>query len=139
MISTNNLGKTFKGPPAVQGITMDLPAGSATALIGANGAGKSTTIRTLMNLLTPSSGRASVLGVDSRKLGHRELGQIGYIAESQEMPGRLTTGEYIAYLRHFYPTWDSVLEAEIVAQMHPPLNVRIKNLSHGMRMKMAAV
>jgi ABC-2 type transport system ATP-binding protein len=136
MITTENLWKKFGQVGALRGLNLSVQPGSATALIGSNGAGKSTLIRVLMNLLQPSFGRATVLGVDSRKIGPRELTQIGYVAESQRMPSQLTTGEYIAYLRPFYPQWDLALEAAIVKQIHLPLNRKIGDLSHGMRMKM---
>jgi ABC-2 type transport system ATP-binding protein len=137
IIQTENLFKKYGGFDAVQGLSMAVPEGSAFALIGANGAGKSTTIKTLMNIIAPSQGSATVLGVDSRRIGPRELAQIGYVSENQEMPGRMTVAEYIAYLRPFYPAWDRELEAEILAQLRLPPDRKIKNLSHGMRMKMA--
>ncbi len=137
IIQTDNLWKKYGRFDAVQGLSMAVPEGSAFALIGANGAGKSTTIKTLMNIISPSEGRATVLGVDSRQMSPKQLAQIGYVSENQEMPGRLTVGEYIAYLRPFYPAWDRNLEAEIMAQLRLPPERKIKNLSHGMRMKIA--
>jgi ABC-2 type transport system ATP-binding protein len=139
MIETQNLWKEFGRVGALRGVNLTIEPGSATALIGANGAGKSTLIRVLMNLIHPSSGTATVLGVNSRKISPRELAQIGYVAESQQMPARLTTGEYISYLRPFYPQWDVELEASILKQLHLPLDRKIGDLSHGMRMKMGVV
>jgi len=137
IIQTDNIWKKYGRFDAVQGLSVAVPEGSTFALIGANGAGKSTTIKTLMNIIAPSQGSATVLGVDSRRISPREMAQIGYVSENQEMPGRLTVAEYIAYLRPFYPAWDRGLEAEILAQLRLPPERKIKNLSHGMRMKMA--
>ncbi len=53
------------------------------------------------------------------------------------MPERLTVAEYLDYLRPFYPTWDSALEATLLKQLRLPMDRRIGHLSHGMRMKMA--
>jgi ABC-2 type transport system ATP-binding protein len=94
-------------------------------------------IKVLMNMLEPTSGNATLLGVDSRKISPRELAQIGYVSENQDMPSRLTVGEYVAYLRPFYSTWDRDLEASISRQLRLPLERKIGDLSHGMRMKMA--
>ena len=113
------------------------PQGSAYALIGANGAGKTTTIRILMNILEAGRGNATVLGVDSRRISPRELAQIGYVSENQDMPARLTVAEYLDYLRPFYPERDTALEASILAQLRLPARCKIGDLSHGMRMKMA--
>src|SRR5277367_2290297 len=106
MIHVENLWKKFRRFDALRGLSFDVPEGSAFALIGANGAGKTTTIKVLMNILEPTRGSAMLLGVNSQKISPKELAQIGYVSENQDMPSRLTVGEYVAYLRPFYPTWD---------------------------------
>ena len=90
MIRVDNLWKKFGRHDALRGLSFSVPEGSAFALIGANGAGKTTTIKVLMNIIEPSRGSATVLGVDSRKISPRELSQIGYVSENQDMPERLT-------------------------------------------------
>ena len=137
MIRVTDLWKTFGRCDALRGLSFDVPEGSAVALIGANGAGKTTTIKILMNICKPSHGMATVFGVDSTAISPRELAQIGYVSENQEMPGRLTVDEYLDYLRPFYPRWDKSLETLIRHQLLLPPDRKIKDLSHGMRMKMA--
>ena len=137
MILVENLWKKFGRFDALRGLSFDVPEGSAFALIGANGAGKTTTIKVLMNILEPTHGSATILGIDSREVSPRELAQIGYVSENQDMPSRLTVEEYVAYLRPFYPTWDRELEASIGRQLRLPLERKIGDLSHGMRLKMA--
>jgi ABC-2 type transport system ATP-binding protein len=137
MIRVENLWKKFGRFDALRGLSFDVPEGSAFALIGANGAGKTTTIKVLMNILEPTRGSATLLAVDSRKISPRELRQIGYVSENQDMPSRLTVEEYVAYLRPFYPRWDRDLEASIARQLRLPLERKIGDLSHGMRLKMA--
>src|SRR5437868_13215549 len=89
MISINELWKRFGRHDALRGLSFSVPEGSAFALIGANGAGKTTTIKVLMNIIEPTHGSATMLGVDSRKISPRELSQIGYVSENQDMPERL--------------------------------------------------
>src|SRR5579863_1877488 len=137
MIRVEGLWKKFGRFDALRGLSFDIPQGSAFALLGANGAGKTTIIKVLMNIIEPTKGRAILLGVDSRKVSPRQLAQIGYVSENQDMPSRLTVGEYVAYLRPFYRTWDRELEASIARQLRLPLERKIGNLSHGMRMKLA--
>src|SRR5437870_7899346 len=86
-----------------------------------------------MNILEPTHGNAEVLGVDSRKISRRELCQIGYVSENQDMPEKLTVEEFLAYLQPFYPTWDTALEKSILSQLRLPLERKIRDLSHGMR------
>ena len=137
MIQTNKLWKKFGRLDALRDLSLSVPEGSAFALIGANGAGKTTVIKVLMNILEPSRGIATVLGVDSRAISPHELSQIGYVSENQDMPARLTVADYVAYLRPFYPHWDRQLEASILRQLRLPLERKIGDLSHGMRLKMA--
>jgi ABC-2 type transport system ATP-binding protein len=137
IVQAENLCKAFRGHEALRGLSFAVPEGSAYALIGANGAGKTTTIKILMNLIEASSGTANLLGVDSRHMSIRELAQIGYVSENQEMPGRLTVAQYVDYLRPLYPTWDHSLEQSVLRELRLPMDRKIRDLSHGMRLKMA--
>ncbi len=137
IIRVENLHKSFGHHEALRGMSLAVPEGSAYALIGANGAGKTTTIKVLMNIIRPTHGTATVLGVDSRRLAAPELEQIGYVSENQEMPARMRVGAYLNYLRPFYARWDLALEREILGQLRLPVERRIGDLSHGMRLKLA--
>jgi ABC-2 type transport system ATP-binding protein len=90
-----------------------------------------------MNIIRPASGRAELLGVDSARLSPRELAAIGYIAEDQNLPGWMTVGHLLSYLKPFYPTWDDALAAELVHEFKLPLDRKLRHLSHGMRRKAA--
>src|SRR5258707_1352579 len=90
IVTVRDLWKRYGRFEALRGLEFGVPEGSAFALVGANGAGKTTTIKILVNLLEPSRGHASVLGVDSRSIAPRELADIGYVSENQELPGKLT-------------------------------------------------
>jgi len=137
IVQAENLHKAFRNHDALRGLSFAVPEGSAYALIGANGAGKTTTIKVLMNLVEASAGTATVLGIDSRKLSSNEFAQIGYVSENQELPGRLSVGQYLDYLRPFYSDWDRSLEQSLLRELRLPLGRKIRELSHGMRLKMA--
>ncbi|MGC1459511.1 MAG: ABC transporter ATP-binding protein [Steroidobacteraceae bacterium] len=136
-IEIQNLHKAFGRHEALCGLSLSVPEGSAYALIGANGAGKTTTIKTVMNIIQPTRGTARILDTDSRRLAVPQLRQIGYVSENQDMPARMTVAQYLDYLRPFYPTWDGALERSILKELRLPLERRVGDLSHGMRMKMA--
>jgi ABC-2 type transport system ATP-binding protein len=118
---------------------MNVPDGSTFAFIGANGAGKTTTIKTLMNIIEPDRGSVLIAGVESRRLRAIDYAKIGYVSENQKLPDGLTVGQFLAYLRRFYPTWDRRLENRILDQAQLPLTRRIRALSHGMRAKLALI
>ena len=61
----------------------------------------------MMNILQLSAGTATVLGVDSRRLGPAQFRQIGYVSENQDMPGWMTISQLLDYCVPFYPTWDA--------------------------------
>jgi len=136
-IEIRDLTKKYKNHGALRNLSLSVPDGSAFLVVGANGAGKTTMIKILMNLLEATSGTAEILGVDSRKLSPQQLAQIGYVSENQELPGKLRVAEYLAYLRPFYPTWDAQMEAETLRQFRLPGDRKINELSHGMRVKLA--
>lgn len=137
IVQAHDLWKTYGHFNAVQELSIAVPEGSIFALIGASGAGKTTFIKLIMNLLTPTRGGATVLGVDSRAIGPEVLQVIGYVSENQELPGRLQVQDYFDYLRPFYPRWDRKLENTLRHQLNLPGERRIRHLSHGMRLKMA--
>ena len=137
VVQAQNVWKRFRSHTALRGLDLNVEEGSAYALIGANGAGKTTTLKILMNILAPTSGEVSVMGVATRQFAPELLSQIGYVSESQVFPAKLTVEAYLNYLRPFYPAWDRQLQATICARLHVPLDRRIGELSHGMRMKAA--
>lgn len=137
IIETNNLAHRYWRTEAVQNLNLAVPTGSVYALLGPNGAGKTTTIKMLVNLLRPTAGEARVLGVDSRRLGERELAQIGYVSENQQLPLWMTVRQLLDYCRPFYPTWDRDLERTLLTQFELPEGRKLKELSRGMLMKAA--
>ncbi len=137
IIETRNLTRRFGRAEAVHELNLAVPAGSVFALLGPNGAGKTTTIKMLVNLLRPTAGEAQVLGVDSRKLGERELAQLGYVSENQQLPVWMTVRQFLDYCRPFYPTWDRELETTLLARFELPASRKLAQLSRGMLMKVA--
>jgi ABC-2 type transport system ATP-binding protein len=138
-IETAGLSLRYGRTEAVRSLTMEVSAGSVYALVGPNGAGKTTTIKALMNLLRPSSGRASVLGVDSRQVGPSVLQRIGYVSENQELPLWMTPSDLLAYCAPFYRSWDRTFTASLAKQLALPLDKPLKSCSRGTRMKAALV
>jgi ABC-2 type transport system ATP-binding protein len=138
-ISTEHLTRKFGRLEAVHDLDLKVPEGSLFALIGPNGAGKTTTIYLMMNILRPTSGEASVLGTNSRRIGPAQLEQIGYVSESQKLPGWMTVKQLLAFCKPLYPTWDDALCSNLLQKFELPLDRKIRALSRGMRMKAAMV
>lgn len=136
-IETENLERRFRRIEAVKDLTISVPRGCVYAYVGPNGSGKTTTIKTLMNILKPSGGRASILGCDSRKLGAEQYSKIGYVSENQQLPEWMRVEEVIKYCALMYPNWDDVLCEKLVDLFSLDISRKIKVLSRGVKMKVA--
>ena len=136
-ITTQRLAKNFGRTEVLRGVDLAVPQGAIYALVGANGAGKTTMIKLMMNILRPTAGSASVLGIDSHEVAGAVFERIGYISENQEQPEWMTVAGLLEYMRPFYPQWDRELEGQLVRQFDLPLGRKLKHLSRGMKMKAA--
>jgi ABC-2 type transport system ATP-binding protein len=135
IIETHHVAKRFGRFEAIEDLSLRVPEGAVFALIGPNGTGKTTTIRMLMNILRPDRGDITVLGTPSGELTARDFQRIGYVSESQKPPEGLTLAQYFDYLRKLYSHWDRGLERELCDQFELPPARKVKQLSHGMRLK----
>ncbi|MGD0797774.1 MAG: ABC transporter ATP-binding protein [Acidobacteriaceae bacterium] len=138
-IATHALTRRYGSTVALRDVTLTVEPGSVYALVGPNGAGKTTLIQLLMNLQPSTSGSAEVLGMPSQSIRGAALNRIGYISESQELPDWMTVGEFLDYLRQFYPGWDAGLERQLLRDFALPLDRKLKHMSRGMRMKAAFI
>jgi ABC-2 type transport system ATP-binding protein len=135
MVRVTNLHKRFGKTVVLDGLSLTVEEGSVYGLVGANGAGQTTPVKLLMNNVPPGTGEATVLGVDARRIGPRELERIGYVSENQEMPEWMTVAQMMAYLAPFYPGWDTARADALLRTFDLPRDRKLKHLSRGMRMK----
>jgi len=105
-IKAENLVKFYKGTRAVDGISFNLPAGSITALLGGNGAGKTTTIAMILGLVTPTSGRISVLGAEMPRERYRVLSRMNFESPYVDLPTRLTVRQNLSVFAELYGVAD---------------------------------
>lgn len=101
-IDVSHLSKSYDGHPAVADVSFQVYAGEIFGLLGPNGAGKSTTLRTLITLLAPSSGRATVFGLDSVRDADRVRHLIGYVPQERAIDRFLTGREHLELLAALY-------------------------------------
>src|SRR5262245_46419822 len=116
IIATRQLCRAFGRKHVVQGVNLSVPEGSIFALVGPNGAGKTKTNKTVVNILEPSSGEATVLVTRSTRLGPAQFQQIGYVSENQELPDWMTVRDLLAYCKPMYPKWDEALCESLLRQ-----------------------
>jgi sodium transport system ATP-binding protein len=145
MIEAHNLTKTFKDKKrgvitAVENVSFTCRPGQIYGLLGANGAGKTTTLRMLATLLQPTSGTATMAGHDVASAGVQVRANVGFLAASTALYGRLTAREMITYFGELNGLGEEALRARIKQladelDMHEFLDRRCDKFSTGMKQK----
>ncbi len=105
-IAVERLVKIYKKVPAVEGISFAIAPGTITGLLGGNGAGKTTTIAMIMGLITPTSGRVTVLGAQMPDQRYRVLHRMNFESPYVEMPMRLTIRQNLTVFGMLYGVHD---------------------------------
>jgi ABC-2 type transport system ATP-binding protein len=102
VIEAEALTKRFGAFAATDNVTFSVPQGEIFGLLGPNGAGKSTTFKMLCGLLVPSSGHASVLGIDLGRHAARARQRLGYMAQKFSLYGNLSVAQNLGFFSGVY-------------------------------------
>lgn len=135
-ICIKGLTKQFKGF-ALQGVTFSVPRGAVVGFIGENGAGKSTTIKSILGLVRPEGGSIEVFGKDVTSLSREERGRLGAVLGDGSLPENLTAKDLDIVLRHIFAHWDSSAFYGYIDRFSLPRDQKVKEFSRGMRQKFA--
>ena len=145
MIEARNLTKTFKDKKrglikAVDQVSFTCRPGQIYGLLGANGAGKTTTLRLLATLLQPTSGSALLAGHDTATAGVQVRANVGFLAASTALYGRLTAREMVTYFGRLNGLSDADIKTRLKLladelDMHEFLDRRCEKFSTGMKQK----
>lgn len=117
-------------------VTMEVKPGCITGLVGRNGAGKSTTFKSVLDLVCLESGSVQVFGTDSSKLTGKDRQKLGVVLADSGFSEYLTVKDIHALLRRMYESYD---EGYFLAQCERqglPMNKKIKEFSTGMKAKL---
>ena len=118
-------------------VNLTVPKGYIVGLIGENGAGKSTTIKAILNLINKDSGTIKIFGQDYQQHEKEIKQQIGVVFGDCHFPKQLTAKDLNLILKNIYSNWDTNLYHDYLNQFKLPLNKPIKDLSRGMKMKLS--
>lgn len=130
------LSKRF-GDFLLDDVSFDVPAGSVVGFIGENGAGKSTTIKSILGLVNTDGGRIEVFGKDARLLTEEDKGDIGVVLGEHCLPQDLTLREVNAVMRRIFRGWQEGEFFSFVKRFALPENKKLRSFSGGMRQKAA--
>lgn len=112
-VQTRGLRKTFGSVVAVEGLDLEIRRGEVFGVLGPNGSGKTTTIRMLCGLLTPSAGDATVVGYDLRTQQSEIRQVIGYMSQRFGLYDDLTVRENVRFYAAVYGLRGAALDARI--------------------------
>ncbi len=136
IIRVKGLVKRYAGF-TLEGIDFALPRGAVVGCIGENGAGKSTTVKSMLGLITPSAGSVEIFGKEAKELSREERGKVGTVLGEGCLPFGLRLKELQSVLRGMFLHWDDARFCAYCQKFALPLDKKIKDLSAGMRQKAA--
>lgn len=125
-----------RGDFALQGLDLTLPAGCIMGLIGENGAGKSTTIRLVLNGLRRDGGTIAVYGKDTRALTTLEREAIGVVLDEVGLPEYLTAAQIGCMMAGIFTRWQPEVYRDYLRRLALPEDKPFKDFSRGMRMRL---
>lgn len=134
MIHISELKKSYK--TFELNVTLDVKQGCVTGLVGRNGAGKSTTIKSVLGIITPDSGTCEVLGKAAQSLDKKERERIGAALSDSGFSSYLSVKDIRIILRNMYKNFDEKYFTDMCRKFELPENIRIQKFSTGMNAKL---
>lgn len=134
-LEIKNLKKEYPGFK-LENISFTLPGGCILGLIGENGAGKSTTIKLILNMLRKDGGSITVLGRDSGADNRLTKEDVGVVLDEAGIPGCLNARQVGNIMKHTFKNWDQTAYADHLKRFGLPSDKEYKDFSRGMKMKL---
>jgi ABC-type multidrug transport system ATPase subunit len=129
-------GYTFRGA-VLNNLQLEVPRGAAYALLGRNGTGKTTLIRTFLGMYRPDGGSIRVFGRNPWTDRIAVASRVGHVPPQLAAYEGLRVGEFLRFVSRFRNGWDASYARHLTARFELPQDVRIRTLSHGMRTKVS--
>jgi ABC-2 type transport system ATP-binding protein len=139
VIETIELKKNYGDHEAVRSLNLSVQAGSVCAFLGQNGAGKSSTIKMLLGIIHPTSGKGTIFGhrIDKERESLLIRERVAFVAEDKRLYDYMSVSQIIRFTRSFFPRWNHTLETDLLKRFELPPERKIRQLSKGMRTKLA--
>lgn len=134
-IEIKNLCKAYKGFE-INNMNLTLPGGYIMGLVGENGAGKSTTIKLILNMVNKDSGSITILGRDNSDNFELTKEDIGVVLDEVGFSSFFTAKDIDKIMSYTYKNWSSEQFYAYLKRLSLPDNKKFKDLSRGMKMKL---
>ncbi len=119
----------------LEDVSLELPEGMILGFIGANGAGKSTTLRILLGLVHQDRGIVRALGYPMPTAQVAAKREIGFVSDDMRLYKRATLAWHMEFVRSIFPSWDDVYAQDLLRRFDLKAEQKIKGFSHGQRVK----
>ena len=134
-LELKNVSKSFSGF-CLDNISLTLPSGCIMGLIGENGAGKSTTIKLILDMLHKDSGTITILGKDNGNDISLTKEEVGVVMDDVGMPECLTARQIGNVMKQTFRNWNEDEYSRLLQKLFLPDNKPFKDFSRGMKMKL---
>ena len=136
LLEINNLNKSFDNKKILKDINLTIESGKIIGLLGKNGVGKTTLIKLINDLLTPTTGEILIKG---QKIGVETKKVISYLPERTYLNKQMKVSEVISYFEDFYDNFDSEKAKKLLKDLDLDINQKLTKMSKGMQEKVQLV
>lgn len=136
LLECKHLYKEFDNKQILKDINLKIPRGRIIGLLGKNGTGKSTLIKLINDLLTPTSGEILING---EKPGVKSKEIISYLPERTYLDKEMTIKQVIKYFEEFYKNFDTQKAIKLLKDLNLDINTKISKMSKGMQEKLQLI
>jgi ABC-2 type transport system ATP-binding protein len=136
VIAIAGLTKRYRGVPAVEDLSLEIPSGSVCGLLGRNGAGKTTTFKCLLGFTAADAG---TMLFDGEPLAPHIFEKLGYVPERPQLYGWMTVADHLELIRRSHPKYDAARAKELIATFRLDLRKKAKRLSKGQQTALALI
>ena len=139
VVHTEDLTKSYGSRRGIVNVNLDVVAGEVFGFLGPNGSGKTTTIRTLLDLMRPTSGKAYLFGLDSHRDSVSIRGRVGNLPGDFNLDDRLTGEQFIRFFARLRGVADLSFARSLAERLDLDLTPPMRQLSRGNKQKVGLV
>ena len=139
IIQTENLTKSYGSHRGITDVELEVAEGEAFGFLGPNGAGKTTTIRTLLDHIRPTSGRATIFGIETTVDPVAIHRRVGYLPGEFTLYDKLTGGQTIEYFANLRGGVDPLYQADLVTRLDVDPTRKFREYSKGNKQKIGLI
>ncbi|MEC2917823.1 ABC transporter ATP-binding protein [Bacillus tropicus] len=137
LLEIENLSKSFGNKIVLRDVSFNVPSGSIVGFIGNNGAGKSTTFKTVLQLISKDNGTVKIFGKENINKDAKIKEKIGVVFDAMNLPAHLTIKQLNKVFEKMFESWDRENFYRLVHSFSVPTNEKVGKFSRGMSMKLS--